>query len=357
MMLMLKRDPIIKKSLLMLVIGLIVIAFIVVLHDYFFVSRLPEQSIGSKFLLESIAIVSLIILLNVVLLAIVWKYVVNKLENISLAIDRMMDSDFSAVSYVDQEGILSRLESQFCQMARRLQLSMDGINREKEKIKSLVTDISHQIRTPLASIKIFNSLLIDGGLTKEENKEFLCRIKNEVDKLEWLANSLLKISETEQGIIQLKKEKADIRKTMLEAVNGVYLEAIEKNIEIKMHNLESIYIDHDVKWTKEAIFNILQNAVKYTGEHGEVKISMEKLETYIKVDIEDNGTGIPAGDLGNIFDRFYRGDATAVKQAGGSGVGLYLARKIIEEQGGGILVSSAEGQGSKFSVLLFYYLH
>jgi signal transduction histidine kinase len=354
MMLMLKKDPVIKRSLIMLVISLIFIAFIIVLHDYFFVSRLPEQGIGSKFLLESIAIVPLTILLNVVLFAVVLKYVINKLENISLAVDRIMDGNFSVVSHVDEEGILSRLESQFCQMARRLQLSLDGINREKEKIKSLVTDISHQIRTPLASIKIFNSLLIDGGLTKEEDEEFLSRIKNEVDKLEWLANSLLKISETEQGIIQLKKEKADIRKTILEAVNGVYLEALEKNIEISMHNLESIDIDHDVKWTKEAIFNILQNAVKYTGEHGEVKISMEKLETYIKVDIEDNGIGIPVTDLGNIFNRFYRGDSTAVKKAEGSGVGLYLARKIIEEQGGGILVSSAEGQGSKFSVLLYY---
>lgn len=313
-MLIFKKDPVIKRSFIMLVISLIFIASIVVLHDYFFISHLPDQNAGSKFILESIAILPFAIVLNIVLFAIVLKYAVDKLENISLAIDRIMDGNFSVVSHVDEDGILSRLESQFCQMARRLQLSMDGINMEKEKIKSLVTDISHQIRTPLSSIKIFNSLLIDGGLTKEENEEFLSRIKDEVDKLEWLANSLVKISETEQGIIQLKKEEADIRKTILEAVNGVYLEALEKNIEINMSNLESIYIYHDFKWTKEAIFNILQNAVKYTSENGEVKISMEKLETYIKLDIEDNGIGIPTKDLGNIFDRFYRGDSATVKK-------------------------------------------
>lgn len=353
MKLIIEKDPIIKKSFIILLTGLIFIACIALLHNYFLLRRCMDASFSSQFILESIAIMLLIIVLNITLLMLVLKYVVNKLENISLAIDRIMDGNFSVVSNIDAEGILSRLEFQFCQMSRRLQSSIDCINIEKEKVKSLVTDISHQIRTPLASIKIYNSLLIDGGLTKEEEEEFLNRIKDEVDKLEWLANSLVKISATEPGIIQLKKEREDIRKTIVEAVNGVSLEALEKNIEIDMNNLESVYIDHDFKWTKEAIFNILQNAVKYTDENGKIKISMEKLETHIRIDIEDNGIGIPAKDMGKIFNRFYRGCSDTVKKAGGSGVGLYLTRKILEEQGGGITVSSEEGQGSKFTILCY----
>lgn len=352
------KDPIIKKAFIVLLISLIFISFIAILNNYFFIGKLQSYgidingSLSSNFMFKSIAIMSLIIVLNIILFIHALKYIMKKLEKVSFDIDRIMDGDFSTISNIDEEGILSRLESQFCQMSRRLQLSMDNINIEKEKIKSLVTDISHQIRTPLASIKMFNSLLIEGGLTKGEEEEFLGRVKDEVDKLEWLANSLVKISTTESGMIQIKKEREDIKQTILEAVNGVYLEALEKDIDINMNNLESIYVYHDFKWTKEAIFNILDNAIKYTNENGQINISMEKLETYIKIDIEDNGIGIPSKDIEKIFDRFYRGDSEKVKKAEGSGIGLYLARNILEEQGGGLIVSSEEGQGSKFTILI-----
>lgn len=354
----LRKDPIIKKAFIMLIIGIIFIISIAILNNYFFINQLQNQEIRInenliyKFISKSIAIMFLIIILNVFLFVSILKYIVKKLEKVSFDIDRIMDGDYSTISNIDEEGILSRLESQFAQMSRRLQININDINTEKESVKSLVTDISHQIRTPLASIKMFNSLLIDGGLKKEEEEEFLGRIKDEVDKLEWLANSLVKISLTETGMIQLKKEKEDIKKTILEAINGVYLDALEKNIDINMNDLKSIYIHHDFKWTKEAIFNILDNAVKYTDKGGKISISMEKLETYIKIDIEDNGIGIPSEDIGKVFNRFYRGDSETVKKAEGSGIGLYLARKILEEQGGGVIVSSEKGQGSKFTILL-----
>ncbi len=354
----LRKDPVIKRAFIILLISLIFISSIVVLNNYFFIKQLQNYNVKlnegliSNFILRNTIIIFLTLILNIVLFIRVLKYIMKKLEKVSFDIDRIMDGDFSTISNIEEEGILSRLESQFAQMSRRLQLNMDSINIEKEKVKSLVTDISHQIRTPLASIKMFNSLLIEGGLTKEEEEEFLGRVKDEVNKLEWLANSLVKISKTESGMIQVKKEKEDIKQTILQAVNGVYLEALEKDIDINMSDLESIYIYHDSKWTKEAIFNILDNAIKYTDENGQINISMEKLETYIKIDIEDNGIGIPSKDIGKIFNRFYRGDLEKVKKAEGSGIGLYLARKILEEQGGGLIVSSEEGKGSKFTVLI-----
>ncbi|HHV26439.1 MAG TPA: HAMP domain-containing histidine kinase [Tissierellia bacterium] len=352
------KDPIVKKAFVILLISLVFIFSITILNNYFFIKQLQNYNIKINeglifsFIFKSIVIIALVIILNIILFTRVLKYIMKKLEKVSFDIDRIMDGDFSTISNIDKEGILSRLESQFCQMSRRLQLSIDSINIEKEKVKSLVTDISHQIRTPLASIKMFNSLLTEGGLTKGEEEEFLGRVKDEVNKLEWLANSLVKISTTESGMIQIKKEKEDVKQTILEAVNGVYLEALEKDININMNNLESIYVYHDFKWTKEAIFNILDNAVKYTDENGQINISMEKLETYIKIDIEDNGIGIPLGDIEKIFDRFYRGDSEKAKKAEGSGIGLYLARNILEEQGGGLIVSSEEGQGSKFTILI-----
>lgn len=354
----LKKDTIVKQAFIILLISLIFIFSLTILNNYFFIKQLQSYNIKinegliSKFIFKSTVVIALVIILNIILFIRVLKYIMKKLEKVSFDIDRIMDGDYSTISNIDEEGILSRLESQFCQMSRRLQLSIDSINIEKEEVKSLVTDISHQIRTPLASIKMFNSLLIERGLTKGEKEEFLERVKDEVEKLEWLANSLVKISTTESGMIQIKKEKEDVKQTILEAVNGVYLEALEKNIDINMSNLESIYVYHDFRWTKEAIFNILDNAVKYTDENGQINISMEKLETYIKIDIEDNGIGIPSKDIGKIFDRFYRGDSEKAKKAEGSGIGLYLARNILEEQGGGLIVSSEEGQGSKFTILI-----
>ena len=355
---MLKKDPVIKKAFIILIASLVLIISIVILNNHLFINQLRSQginvdkSLDYKFLLKSMAIMFLIFILNVFLFISILKYIVKKLEKVSFDMDRIMDGDYSIVSNVDKEGILSRLESQFAQMSRRLQLNINDINAEKENVKSLVTDVSHQIRTPLASIKMFNSLLIEGGISKSEEEEFLRRIEDEVDKLEWLANSLAKISTMESGMIQLKKETRDIKTTILEAVNGIYLDALEKNIDINIKILDSVYIYQDFKWTKEAIFNILENSIKYTEENGQINISMEKLETYIKIDIEDNGIGIPPAEIGKIFNRFYRGDSETVKKAEGSGVGLYLTRKILEEQGGGVIVSSEAGQGSKFTILL-----
>ncbi|KNF09565.1 two-component system signal transduction histidine kinase [Gottschalkia purinilytica] len=303
------------------------------------------------FLVKNLFIMIFIILINIILFVFIFKYFINKLEKVSFAIDRIMDGDFSMTVNIDKEGILSRLESQFYQMSKRLKLSLENLNSEKENIKSLVTDISHQIKTPISSIKLFNTLLTDNELEEQEKVEFLERTKEEVDKLEWLSNSLIKISRMEAGIIQLKKENKDIKKTILEAVNGIYLRALDSNIDINIM-VDSINVYHDSKWTKEAIFNILENAVKYTHENGQIDITLEKLETYIKIDIEDNGIGIPSNEISNIFNRFYRGNLEKVRNSEGSGIGLYLSRKILEEQGGNVTVSSQENKGTKFTIFL-----
>ena len=163
---MLKKDPVIKKAFIILIASLVLIISIVILNNHLFINQLRSQginvdkSLDYKFLLKSMAIMFLIFILNVFLFISILKYIVKKLEKVSFDMDRIMDGDYSIVSNVDKEGILSRLESQFAQMSRRLQLNINDINAEKENVKSLVTDVSHQIRTPLASIKWKNWRLI-----------------------------------------------------------------------------------------------------------------------------------------------------------------------------------------------------
>ncbi|MCT4617927.1 MAG: HAMP domain-containing histidine kinase [Marinisporobacter sp.] len=348
----LKKEPFIKKMVSMLMIGLISISIIMVFANYYFLKQINvNESVISEFIFIHIGMMLLMIIFQGLLFIYSYNSFFKKLEKISFSIDRMMDGDYATILNLDQEGILSRLESQFYQMGRRLQLNLENLYHEKENIKTLVTDLSHQIKTPLASIKMFHEILIEEPLEACATKEFLNQAKAEVEKLEWLSNALMKVSRMEVGMIHLKKEKRDIKDTIIEAVNGVYVKVLEKNIEIKM-DIKSIMIHHDEKWTKEAIFNVLENAVKYTQKNGTMHIKMEKLETYMMIDVNDNGIGIPADEIQYIFKRFYRGKAKKVQRSEGSGIGLYLTRKILEEQGGSIVAFSRAGEGTTFRMIL-----
>lgn len=293
-----------------------------------------------------------ITLLNIILFLRGSKYFGERLEYFSKNIDKVMAGDYSVNIISDTEGILSRISIRFEQMARRLKISFASLEKEKENIKSLITDISHQLKTPLASIKMFNSLLLEENIEECERIEFLNRSRADINKLEWLTGSLVKLSRLETGMINLKKEKGDVKETVCKAVNEVYLKASKKDIDISFESEESIFIIYDYKWTKEAIINVIENAIKYTKAGGYIKISLNKMESYIRLDIEDNGIGIDEEEVNNIFKRFYRGKARLIQNTEGSGVGLYLTRKILEEQGGCITVKSAKDAGTVFSLFL-----
>jgi signal transduction histidine kinase len=351
-----RKDPLFKRYLLALIIAAAAIAALLLGSDILYIRRLASP--GSGFYhwlpLRDAGLMLLITAVNLVLFTRMINHIAAALERTSSAADRIMAGDFSSLfgHSGNSEGIISRLESQFGQMSRRLQLSLESMHREKEKVKALTSDISHQIKTPLASLQVLNSLLLEEELSPQERQEFLHHSQKEIEKLEWLSTSLLKMSHLESGMIQLKKEKGDLRQTIVAAVNGIYPQALEKDIEIDMSGLMSLRICHDIRWTREALFNVMENAVKYTPTQGHIKIGMEKLEQYVKVDIEDSGIGIPPQEMEHIFERFYRGRSQAIQNAPGLGIGLYLSRNILEEQGGGIIAVPTEKPGSKFSLLL-----
>lgn len=194
-----------------------------------------------KFAKFNITAFLIMIMLNIILFLKGSKCFEQKLEAFSSNIDKLMDGDYS-VNICDEEGILSRISNQFEQMSRRLKISFESLEKEKENIKSLITDISHQLKTPLASIKMFNSLLLEDGVGNSERMEFLNRSKEDINKLEWLTSSLVKLSRLEASMINLKKEKGDIKETIFRAVNDVYLKAEEKDIDISMEESKSIFM-------------------------------------------------------------------------------------------------------------------
>ncbi len=236
-------------------------------------------------------------------------------------------------------------------------LQNERMTEEKEATKRIVTDISHQIKTPIAALKNCIELLREEGMTKEERREFILRAGVQMDSLSGLVNSMVNISRMENGMISIHREYADIVKTIREAVSRVWEKADKKQIEIMLvdgDNLTDINILHDPKWTVEALSNILDNAIKYSFEYSNIKIRLIPLTMYIKIEIEDEGIGISKEEYNKIFQRFYR--SSSVRDKEGTGIGLYLTREIIERQRGSIVVRSAAGnkRGSIFSVQLPY---
>ncbi|MGL5755178.1 MAG: sensor histidine kinase [Paraclostridium sp.] len=278
------------------------------------------------------------------------KYVFRRLENINRDIGNIIHNKYIVEDDFKEEGIFNRIYSDLNKLSRSLNLKVSTLDKEKESIKELVTDISHQLKTPLASLKLYNSLLLEEELDEEDKIEFLQTNEMSINKLHNLIDSLVNISRLEAKMISIKKENKCIKETLTKAINSVKVKAGLKNIKIDVENFEEKIIPHDSKWTEESIFNILENAVKYTNENGKVNISVEDTINFVKINIHDNGIGIDKNEFNNIFKRFYRSEE--VEEIEGSGVGLYLSRKIIESQGGNIVVDSRKGDGSKFSLFL-----
>lgn len=233
---------------------------------------------------------------------------------------------------------------------RNMRINMRKIENEKENVKSLVTDISHQLKTPLANVELYNTLLAEEGISDEERLEFLETEGIAIEKLKMLIDSLINISRLEADMISIDKKEENLKECIESAISSVKADAAKKNITIKNEIKEDCILAIDRKWTTEAIFNLLDNAVKYTAPNGKINLSLDNGINYFALNIEDNGIGIDTDEYNDIFKRFYRSRNDIVQNEKGSGVGLYLVRKIMNLQDGNVMVSSEKGKGSTFTL-------
>lgn len=222
--------------------------------------------------------------------------------------------------------------------------------QDKETLQTLVSDISHQVKTPVANIKLYTGILQKPNLTDKERDAFLAIMEAQVDKLDFLMQSLIKMSRLETGTFVLHPRAERIADTVAQAMSAVWGKAEQKNIELSAECDPQIAALHDPKWTAEAIGNILDNAVKYTPQGGRVRILVRPWQFYTRIDISDTGIGIAQAHYNDVFQRFYRAQEAACEE--GVGLGLYLANGIIIRQKGYISVKSKIGEGSTFSVYL-----
>ena len=299
--------------------------------------------------------VSLVILIAA-LVIIICDRIKNRrlLNSIESMLHEAMGGSFNASSF--NESSLSKLESELSDYLQSSSLSAQNIQAEKDKLKELISDISHQTKTPIANLVLYSELLEDASLS-EEQKANITAIRAQAEKLRFLIDSLVKLSRLESGIISLERQKTPIFPILQNIAGQLKERAAAKGLDLLLTPTNSL-ANIDSKWTQEAIFNIADNAVKYTDQ-GSISFGVTEFDMFVKVDVSDTGPGIPEEEQTKIFGRFYR--ASSVKNEEGVGIGLHLAREIISGQGGYIKVSSkvagsdggtSSNFGTTFSIFL-----
>lgn len=287
------------------------------------------------------------------LLAAAVGYAIYKNRKMYRLIDSLLDCVLSQekISFSDiKEGELSAVVHKIKRIQEVLGRQAERAEEEKEQVKSLVSNMSHQLKTPLANLSVYTDILCGHELDVQKKEETAEKIKKQVEKLDWMISSLAKMMRLEQGVIVFEAEKLPIRKTILDAVDMVYEKIEKKEITLVSEPYDDIVLLHNRRWTAEVFVNILENAVKYTEQGGTIRIRVYPYEMCTEIQFIDNGCGIHEEELTEIFRRFYR--SREVSHIEGSGIGLYLSNLILEKEKGYLIVRSVYGEGSCFSVFL-----
>ncbi len=271
-------------------------------------------------------------------------------NDICETVDILMEGREPKNFFPYEETAISKVQDKLLQYYEKMKEEQQQSRQDKQTIQELVSDISHQVKTPTANIQMITGILNQHELPRGKQQEFLDLMAVQIDKLEFLMQSLIKMSRLETGIFVLHLEETRLSDTIACAMSMILADAEKKNIQLLADHDSRLTVKHDPKWTAEAIGNILDNAVKYTPEGGTISILVRPWQFYTRIDISDTGIGIDQENYNAIFQRFYRAEEVTAKE--GVGLGLYLARGIIAQQNGYITVRSKKGEGSTFSVFL-----
>ncbi len=272
----------------------------------------------------------------------------RKINEISNYMNSVLNGNYSLDIRSYEEGRLSILKNDIYKITVKLKEQTDMAINEKNNLEMILSDISHQIKTPLTSMYVINDLLKSDKLSKKEKIEFLNKNESQLERIEWLVTSLLKLSRLDNGFVKLKKEKVEVAKLIDNCLNPLLIPIELKNQNV-VKQIDNFEIDIDFNWFSEAIINILKNAHEHTNAFGTIKVEASDNSMYSSIIISDNGTGISKQDLPHIFERFYKGD----NQKESIGIGLNMAKKIIDLSGGEINVLSTPSVGTTFIIKIY----
>lgn len=307
-----------------------------------------NQSLKRNMIIYSIVSNVIIFSIYIILIVLYYKRQNKKIKEIDNYMNDVLNGNYSLDIRSYEEGQVSILKNDIYKLTVQLKEQTDAAINEKNNLEMILSDISHQIKTPLTSMYVINDLLKNDKLDKKERIEFLNKNGLQLERIEWLVTSLLKLSRLNNGFVKLKKDYYSISKLIDNCLNPllIQIELKNKNI-IKKVNDFKVYVDFN--WLSEAIINILKNAHEHTPINGTIEIETNDNPMYFSIIIKDNGIGISKKDLPHIFERFYKGD----NQKESIGIGLNMAKKIIDLSGGEISVKSTLNKGTTFTIKIY----
>lgn len=271
-----------------------------------------------------------------------------RLESLHHMIQQAIEGKFMPQKY--DESKMSAIENSMRRYLTDCYLSNQNLEEQRAAVQEMITDISHQTTTPISNIVLYNQLLREQLTSNTESMELSEAIGEQTEKLEFLIQTLVKLSRLETGIITVypKLQRIDV---IFDAIKQQYERRMsQKSQQLIIETSDEMEAVFDEKWTVEAIANIVDNAYKYSPEGGKIRIQCQNYEMFVRIDITDDGIGIAEEELAQIFSRFYR--SPEVSDQSGLGIGLYLCREIIQMQSGYIKVKSVHGAGTTFSIFL-----
>lgn len=316
---------------------------------------------GIILLLLIFSLITLKIELNIILLVtifylitiiITWYHLYKKnkkIKNLSTYMNNILNNNYSLDIRDYEEGDLSNLKNDIYKMTVKLKEQSDSSQKEKKYLEEVLSDISHQLKTPLTSMYVINDVLLsDKKIDDSKKQEFLIKNRKELERIEWLVTSLLKMSRLDSG-----SEKIILKETKIDDLIRKTVTPLEIPIELKNQHLildydKNIKLNIDLNWTTEALINILKNAHEHTKENGTIQIKVKDTVIYTEIEIIDTGEGISTTDLPHIFERFYKGKTN--KES--IGIGLNMAKKIINLEKGDIKVIS-NSNGTTFNIKFY----
>ncbi|MCT1577654.1 HAMP domain-containing histidine kinase [Oceanobacillus kimchii] len=292
--------------------------------------------------------VSTSLIITVFLWMTYWRY--KQIKILSHYLRQISAGNMSLDVRDNREGELSILKNDIYKMSLMLSEQREDLKKDKQKLTDAISDISHQLKTPLTSMTVMAELLSDETMDDDKRLEFTHNIRKQLERMDWLVSSLLKLSKIDAGTIQFAKERVIVSNLVDEVIASLEIPLELKDISFQKLGDREVTFLGDYNWTKEALINIMKNAIEHTPEAERIAISFKENALYTEIIIQDTGKGIAKQDIPYIFKRFYKG-GNAID--GSVGIGLAMAHSIITNQHGDIEVVSEEGRGTTFTIKLY----
>lgn len=273
----------------------------------------------------------------------------REMEALSLVLEKLINDEPIDSMQGDKDTLPSKIRHQMIRLSDKMRGNEEQLIKDRDEIKGLISEIAHQLRNPLANMEGYLQLLEEGTGSRERESAYIDAIAVSERRIRFLTESFIKMARLESKVIQIKKESADLKKTLLRSILQVQGAAVEKKIDIRLQMDENLRISHDANWLSEAVFNLLDNSIKYSSSSSYVDMKAEVNEMFAEISVTDSGMGIEQGEENLIFQRFYRGKKVTSQE--GFGLGLYLTREIVLQHQGFMKVTRLE-EGMKISIFL-----